>query len=219
MPKPLRENLKTARTGFKLGMGQRMAEAATIIGSAKGRVFIEMHDARTGKLQEHREVDNVVTLDASLLVARLTKDPDEPAHGINMLAIGTGAPGAVLNPDAPSAEQRRLNNEIARKPFSETTFRDANGAAVAIPTNVVDFTTIYGESEAVGPLNEMGLMSTISDNTGVQNLNPNFAGNGGQAYDPTIDVTKYDTLCNYLTFSVISKPATSILTITWRITY
>ena len=32
----------------------------------------------------------------------------EPPHGINMLAIGTGALGAILNPDAPSKEQRRL---------------------------------------------------------------------------------------------------------------
>jgi hypothetical protein len=218
MPKVIRENVRKLRTGFKVGMGHRCAEAAPLL-AAKGRVFLEMRDARTGELQLEREVDNVVTLDAGLLVARLTKDPNEPAHGINMLGVGTGAPGALLNPDAPSNEQRRLSNEIARKTFSETTFRDANGAAVSIPTNVVDFTTIYGESEAVGPLNEMGLLSTISDNTGTINNNPNFAGNGGQPYDPTIDVAIYDILVNYLTFSVISKPATSILTITWRITY
>ena len=219
MPSIHRENVPRLSSGFKLGMGQHMAEAAMILGTAKGRVFIELRDAKTGDLQEQRDVDNVVTLDASLLVARLVKDPDEPAHGINMLAVGTGALGALLNPDAPTNQQRRLNNEIARKSFSETTFRDANGAAVSIPTNVVDFTTIYGQSEAVGPLNEMGLLSTISDNTGTINNNPNFAGQGGQPYDPTIDVTNYDLLCNYLTFSVISKPATSILTITWRLTF
>lgn len=219
MPKVIRENIRPARTGFKLGMGQRMAEAAMILATAKGRVFIELHDAATGKLQEHREVDNVVTLDAGLLVARLLKDPQEAAHGINMLGVGTGALGAVLNPDAPTNQQRRLNNEVQRKPFSETTFRDGDGAAVSIPTNVVDFTTVYGESEAVGPLNEMGLLSTISDNTATINNNPNFAGQGGEPYDPTIDVTNYDMLVNYLTFSVISKPATSILTITWRLTF
>lgn len=218
MPKVIRENIQRARTGFKVGMGHRYAEPV-LLTTKKGTVFFEMRDARTGELQLEQQVDNVVTLDAGLLVARLMKDPQEPAHGINMLGVGTGAPGAILNPDAPSNEQRRLANEIARKPFSETTFRDANGAAVAIPTNVVDFTTIYGESEAVGPLNEMGLLSTISDNTGTINNNPNFAGNGGQAYDPTIDVTNYDILVNYLTFAVISKPATSILTITWRLTF
>lgn len=219
MPKVIRENMQPARTGFKLGMGHRLAEATPMLAYAQGRIFVEMHDAVTGELQLEREIKNVVTLDASLEVARLMKDPQEPAHGINMLGVGTGAPGAILNPDAPSNEQRRLNNEIARKSFSETTFRDSNGAAVAIPTNVVDFTTIYGESEAVGPLNEMGLLSTISDNTAIINNNPNFAGNGGQAYDPTIDVANYDVLVNYLTFSVITKPATSILTITWRLTF
>jgi hypothetical protein len=217
MPKIIRENFKRARTGFKVGMGHRYAEPSLL--TVKGRVIFEMRDARTGEIQLEHEQDNVVTLDAGLLVARLMKDPLEPAHGINMLAVGTGALGAVLNPDAPTNQQRRLNNEISRKPFSETTFRDANGAAVSIPTNVVDFTTIYGQSEAVGPLNEMGLLSTISDNTGVKNDNPNFAGQGGSPYDPTIDVTNYDMLVNYLTFSVISKPATSILTITWRLTF
>ena len=83
----------------------------------------------------------------------------------------------------------------------------------------MDFTTIYGESEAVGPLNEMGLLSTISDNTAIINNDPNFAGEGGQPYDPTIDTSQYDMLVNYLTFAVISKPATSILTITWRLTF
>jgi hypothetical protein len=218
MPKVIRENVRKLRTGFKVGMGHRYAEVG-VLSSAKGRVFFEMRDARTGELQLEQAVDNVVTLDAGLLVARLMKDNTEPNHGINMLGVGTGALGAILNPDAPSNEQRRLNNEIARKPFSETTFRDSNGAAVAIPTNVVDFTTIYGESEAVGPLNEMGLLSTISDNTATINNNPNDAGQGGQPYDPTIDVTNYDILVNYLTFSVISKPATSILTITWRLTF
>lgn len=217
MPKVIRENIQRARTGFKIGMGHRYAEESSF--PARGDVLFEMRDSRTGELQLERKLKNVVTLDAGLLVAALLKNPQEPAHGINMLGVGTGAPGAVLNPDAPSNEQRRLNNEIARKPFSETTFRDANGAAVAIRTNIVDFTTIYGESEAVGPLNEMGLLSTISDNTSTINNNPNFAGNGGQAYDPTIDVSNYDLLVNYLSFSVISKPVTSILSITWRLSF
>jgi len=188
-------------------------------GTLKGECFLTMTDVRTGEVQIQWRCPQVVTLDASLLVAALTKDPNEPAHGINMLAVGTGALGAILNPDKPTNEQRRLNNEIARKPFSETTFRDANGAAVAIRTNVVDYTTIFGESEAVGSLNEMGVLSTISDNVAIKNPNPNFAGQGGEPYDPTIDTSEYDMLCNFLTFGVITKPATSILTITWRLSY
>ena len=217
MPKVIHERVQSVRTGFKVGMGQRHDEQFGV--KVHGRVFFKMHDARTGEVQLDHQQDNVVTLDASLLVARLVKNKNEPANSLNMLAVGAGALGAILNPDAPTNLQRRLNDEVARKTFSETTFRDANGAAVAIPTNVVDFTTIFGESEAVGPLNEMGLLSTISNNTAIQNPNPNFAGQGGSPYDPTIDVSNYDILANYLTFSVISKPATSILTITWRLTF
>lgn len=213
----IRETLKKLGSGFKLGMGFRYQERVGV--RCKGRVMFHMVDARSGEVQLDRAQDNVVTLDASLLVAALMKDKNEPANSINMLAVGTGALGPILNPDAPPREQRRLNNEIARKTFAETTFRDANGAASAIRTNVVDFTTIYGESEAVGPLNEMGLLSTISDNTAIINNNPNFAGQGGQAYDPAIDTSQYDMLVNYLTFAVISKPATSILTVTWRLTF
>lgn len=217
MPATLREKFARLQSGFKLGMGSLHVERACM--TVKGHVFFEMRDAATGELQLQHDQDNVVTLDAGLLVAALMKDPTEPAHGINMLAVGTGALGALLNPDAPSNQQRRLNNEIGRKPFAETTFRNANGTAVAFRTNVVDFTTIYGQAEAVGPLNEMGLLSTISNNTTILNNNPNFAGQGGQPYDPTVDTANYDTLVNYLTFSVISKPATSILTITWRLSF
>jgi len=213
----IRETLKKLSSGFKLGMGFQYQEKLGV--RCKGRVMFHMVDAETGEVQLDRAQDNVVTLDASLLVAALMKDPNEPAHGINMLAVGSGALGPLLNPDAPPREQRRLNEEITRKTFSDTTFRDANGAASAIRTNVVDFTTIYGQSEAVGPLNEMGLVSTISNNEAIINNNPNFAGEGGQPYDPAIDTSQYDMLVNYLTFAVISKPATSILTITWRLTF
>ena len=134
-----------------------------------------------------------------------------------MLAVGTGATGNILNPDAPQPEQRALNVEICRKLFVATQFRDGDGVAVAYPTNIVDFTTTYGEAEAVGPLNEMGLLSTHSLNEGVTNsIPPQF---GGDNYDPTFDVTEYDLMANYLTFSVVTKPATAILTITWRLTF
>lgn len=211
------DKMRRIGSGFKLGMGTRYYEPMRMV--CRGDVFFDMRDARTGKPLLKRHQRNVVTLDAGILVARLLKNPKEPSNGINMLAVGTGALGPLLTPNAPSQEQRRLNDEIFRKPFAETTFRDANGAASAIPTRVVDFTTVFGESEAVGPLNEMGLTSTISNNNTVTNPNPNFAGQGGQAYDPAVDVTQFDTLANYLTFAVVSKPATSILTITWRLTF
>lgn len=202
------------RPGEVATIGMTLPHSASMR-SVKGEVFIEMVDAATGELlhKEHRQ--NVITLDAGILAAILLRDPNSRTHGFNMLSVGTGATGAVLSPDAPDSRQRKLNAEIARKPWSSTTFRDASGAAVAIPTNIVDYTCTFDESEAVGPLNEMGIQSTISANPAVTNPNPDVFPNRVL----TRDLTTLDILGNYLTFSVISKPNTARLTITWRITH
>lgn len=183
--------------------------------SYKGRVIFDMRDESSGKQVWHFEKDNIVVLDAGIHAARLFKDNSEPNFGAYMLAMGTGATGATLSPDAPDPKQRRLNAEIERKAFTSTTFRNSSGVAVAFPTNVVDFTTQFAASEAIGPLNEMGLISPISSNPAIKNLNPNTF----PTYDNTLDITTYDVLLNYLTFGVVTKPATAILTITWRLTF
>ena len=202
------------RPGESANVGLHLPFAAGM-SSAKGEVFIDMVDAYTGEVlhKDHRQ--NVITLDAGILAAVLFRDPASCDHGVYMLAVGTGASGAILSPDAPDARQRKLNAEISRKPFSSTTFRDASGNAVAIPTNVVDFTCTFDEGEAVGPLNEMGLVSPISANPATTNPNPNSF----PTRDLTVDLTLYDILVNYLTFSVISKPSTARLTITWRLSF
>jgi len=202
-------------TGFKIGMGIRHEDEMPMGLRLKGHAFFEMRDAKSGRILTKFDKKNIITLDAGIMAARLFKDPLEPAHGINMLAIGTGATGSILSPDAPDSAQRKINAEIQRKTFAATTFRDAGGNAVSIPTNIVDFTTTYGEAEAVGPLTEMGLVSTISNNTGILNPNPNAF----PTRDVTVDLTLYDVLINYLTFPVISKPSTAILTITWRLSF
>lgn len=210
----IKDSIKQAKDAFRLGMGLRFKEMFDIPNALKGEVFFEMRDAKTGRLLYKEHKKNLITLDAGILVMRLLKDPDEPAHGLNMLAIGTGATGPVLSPNAPDNRQRKLNAEIARKAFSSTVFRDGSGNAVAYPTNIVDFTCTFGEAEAVGPLNEMGILSTISDNPSIQNNSPNSF----PTRDTTVDVSSLDMLNNYLTFSVISKPSTAVLTITWRLT-
>lgn len=181
----------------------------------QGEVFIRMVDEQTGEVlyDEHRK--NLIVLDASILLAMLCKGPSTRPLGINMLAVGTGATGALLSPNAPDNRQRKLNAEISRKGFTSTIFRDSTGAAVAYPTNVVDFTTTFSAAEAVGPLNEMGLMATISANPAVRNLNPNTY----PTRDTTVDVSTLDILVNYITMSVVSKPSSAQLTITWRLTW
>lgn len=183
----------------------------------RGDVFMRLRDARTGDLQEEREHRNLVVLDASILIARLMKDNAEPPHGIFALAVGTGDVGwNPMSPPSPTTTQRALYSEITRKTFASTTFIDAGGVPVAYPTKVVDFSTIFTESEAVGPLVEMGLLGgNISSNLAVKN--PVSPPNG--AYNATVNLTNYETLVNFLTFPVINKPATSTLEITWRLTF
>ena len=182
----------------------------------RGDVFFKMRDTQKGSVQEW-ELRNLVVLDASILIARLMKDSQEPPKGAYVLAVGTGDVGwDPMTPPAPTNTQRALYSEITRKTFSTTQFVDSVGIPVAYPTNIVDFTTIFTESEAVGPLVEMGLVGgNIDTNLSVQN--PVSPPNG--TYDDTVDLTAYETLINYLTFPVVNKPATSTLEIVWRLTF
>lgn len=183
----------------------------------RGDVFITMRDATTGDVQEEREHRNLVVKDASILIARLVKNNQEPPFGAFCLAIGTGDVGwNVLAPPAATNTQRALYSELSRKTFANTQFIDAGGIPTSIPTNVVDFTTTFSESEAVGPLVEMGIIGgNVSTNLAVRNaVSPP---NG--PYNPAVDLTSKETILNYLTFAVISKPPTSTLSITWRLTF
>ncbi len=199
----------------------------------KGEVFFQLRDAKTGQLldrdgnpapegAEHTlHIKNIIVRDASILVARLMKDNDEPDNGILALAVGTGDVGwNPLSPPAATIDQRKLENELARKTFTNTDFifnthptSPSPGSVAALPTNIVDFTTTFSEGEAVGPLLEMGLLGgDASSNMSITNP---ITG----AYDVTFDVTGFDMFVNFLTFPVVSKPATATLTITWRITF
>ncbi len=182
----------------------------------KGEIFATLRDARTGEVIEQRHIQNLIVRDASILVARLLKSSTEPPHGLFVLAVGTGDSGWDLqNPPAATDTQRSLYSELTRKVFTSTSFVDAGGAPVAYPTKVVDFTTTFTESEAVGPLCEMGLIGgNISSNMATKN--PVSPPNG--AYGVTKDLTQYETLFNYLTFACINKPPMCTLSLTWRIT-
>jgi hypothetical protein len=183
----------------------------------KGEVFMTLKDPESGDALEEHHIPNVITKDFSILLARLCKDSLDPNHGIFALAVGTGDSGWNLqNPPAPTDTQRSLYNEIERKDFSSTVFRDNGGSSSSIPTNTVDFTTVFSQSEAVGPLVEMGLVGgdVSNDLTTTNEITP---ANG--TYNTNTDVTGKDMLCNYLTFPVINKPATAELELTWRITF
>ncbi len=208
------DRVRNLASSVRASLASRFEETTTH--SLRGDVFLELRDGPTGMLLERREHRNLIVKDASILIARLLKDNQEPPHGLFCLAVGTGDNGwNPLTPPAPTPTQRSLYAEVARKTFQTTTFIDGAGLPVGYPTNVVDYTTTFSESEAVGPLVEMGLVGgNVSTNLSLKN--PVLPPNG--PYNPTVDLTTRETLFNYLTFGVISKPPTATLSITWRIT-
>lgn len=184
----------------------------------RGDVFLTLRDGKTGEVQCTREFRNLVTTDASILVARLLKNNSETGlNGAFALAVGTGDSGwDPMHPPAPTRTQRALFSELTRKRFASTNFVDSLGNPSSIPSNVVDFVTTFTESEAVGPLVEMGILGgSIDSNMSIKN--PVSPSNG--PYDPTVDLTQFETLCNYYCFAVQNKPSTSTLTVVWRFTF
>lgn len=176
----------------------------------EGQITFDLKDAITGKQLEYWKTKNLITLDAGILAARLFKNTLLPAparnNGLIMLGVGTGGGAAPVN------TTRSLVAELARKAFSSALYIDGGGIPSAVPTNVVDFEVVFGAAEAIGNLNEMGLMCTESLNPAVWTpvIDP--------GYDPTIDVTGKDLLANYFCWLPASvKPPASILTLTWRI--
>ena len=221
-----RERIGKISQGIKMGMniGTFMENAAL---NPSGTFIFDMRDAKTGEQLAYFEKKNVITKDCGILAARLFRNSWEPIlgtstnKGLTMLSIGTGATGNILSPDAPQPEQRKINSQatLGRKPFSSAQFRDEDGVAVSYPTHIVDFTTTYSEGEATGPLNEMGLVAPFSADKLTTNWIDNGPGTATPTYDPTLDMSNKDLLANYLTFGVICKPSTAILTITWRLTF
>jgi len=219
MKRVFRETMPRPRQAVVMGSGSLWVEPVPLLAKAKGMFIFDLIDPETGEVTDSWTSPNIITRDAGILAARLFRDSTEPNPGVNNglwgLAVGTGATGALLNPDAPQATQRMLNAEIERKAFSSTTFRNLDGIAVTIPTNIVDFTTTFSQSEAVGALNEMAVISPYE----ISGLPAHNINNGPADYDPTIDVSQLDLLANYLTFPVKSKGSNEILSITWRLTF
>lgn len=189
-----RENLKRVFESTLLGFKFRHNEK---IKPMHGEYWLTLKE--NNKIISERHNTNIIVNSASVLIARLLKDNREPDGGITYLAVGSGASGWNLqNPPQPSNTQTQLYGEIARKAFTteDITFIDPDtGSPTTIPTNVLDFTATFAETEAVGPIVEMGLF-------------------GGDA----TDIANTGTEVNYRTFPVINKTNSMTLTIIFRIT-
>ena len=163
----------------------------------KGHLTIKGYE--NGRLVVSYSHSNIIVNSASVLISRLLKDSGEPTAGISYLAVGTGDIGWNLqDPPAPTTSATTLTGETERKVIgiNDTNFVDPDtGDPILSATNVVDYSVTFNESEAVGPLVEMGLFggdATAATNTG--------------------------TMINWRTFPVINKTNSMTLTIIFRIT-
>jgi hypothetical protein len=196
---------KTSDLKNRFGMGIKYTEDSSK--KIKGEFFITLN--HKNGLEEKFHYRNVIVDSASLLIARLLADgqtaidPSGPNHGIRVLAVGTGNQAWNQNsPPEPTALQTRLESELARKRFANVTFikTDGSGLPANTVTNIIDFQTVFSESEAVGPIVELGL---FGGGTGSENID--LTANAG-------------IMVNYRTIAVINKPNTATMSIVFRIT-
>ncbi|HED37479.1 MAG TPA: hypothetical protein ENI76_04435, partial [Ignavibacteria bacterium] len=124
------ENFKKLNDESHMNMGINNIEKFSRL---NGEIFWELKDCKTGNIQDSGHFFNVVTLDSSILIARLMKSPptknlSEPTFGIFALTLGTGDVGwDPLNPPSATNTQRSLYNELARKQITNFDFIDGSG--------------------------------------------------------------------------------------------
>lgn len=144
----------------------------------KGEIGIVMHrggtyDINTDSLTPDAEIiksiefPNLIVNKASILMAQRMAPGSAPdvntgtyiPDGLQFLAVGTGyGTGDYMNPEPASLVATTLKTELFRKEFTSWTFVDpVSGNNTTTPTNILKLVTTFLESEAVGPLVEMGL--------------------------------------------------------------
>lgn len=196
---------KTKDVRNKMGLGLTYGESKSK--KISGEFFVTLSH-KDGSEEKHH-FKNVIVDTSSLLIARLLADgqasidPTGPNHGIRVLAVGTGNPSwNPNNPPEATAAQTQLEAELARKRFANVNFvrTDGSGLPANAVTNIVDFQTVFAESEAVGPIVEFGLFG---------------GGTGTESVDTQANA---GIMVNYRTIPVINKPNTATLSIVFRIT-
>lgn len=190
-----RERIKNIGSMLKLYPSLCMNEE---LKGLRGELFLKAYDtSQGGKLVYDYHKSNIIVNTASILIARLLKDNEEPQNGISYLAIGSGSgEWDLFDPPAPTTSQTLLENEFYRKAIDLATFvHPETGEPTTVYTNIVDYSCSLGEAEAVGPIVELGLF-------------------GG---DATSELNS-GTMVNWRTFPVINKTSTMTLTVIFRIT-
>jgi len=139
------------------------------------------------------ELQNIVGLQYLAVGVGILKDPTKPYDKVTN-PVDTS--WNILDPPEAQLTDVKLVGEIARKPFSSWAFVDENDQVSEVPTNILKLVTTFTETEAVGPLTEMGI----------------YGGNATDEKDSGY-------LWNRKTFPIWSKSNDSRLTISWRISF
>lgn len=126
------------------------------------------------------------------------EDPNSPydENTNNIKSVANGG-WDLQNPPVEDITTTKLVGELYRKQFTDWKYLDASGDLSENPTNVILLSTTFLESEAVGPLVEMGLFGGDSA-SGTRNTGHMF---------------------NYKTFRVWNKPSDARLSIVWKLTF
>ena len=160
-----------------------------------GRLVIPAKD-----IFQERVMKNLIVDKASILIAKRMAPGvvgSSWGAGINYLEVGTGVgTGTQQAPQAETSAATALRTALARKAITAWTCLDTGGNATASETNIIQLSTTFNETEAVGALTEMGLF-------------------GGDA--SATPGTGY--MFNFKTFSVWNKQNVMKLTIAWNITF
>lgn len=172
------------------------------------------------KIIKYQEDKNLVVSSASILMASRMAPGSLPGtnnigdgdyvkadFGIKYLALGDGVGpgGTFMAPIQPTLDMTRLGNETARKEFESwyfLTYDNATNKYMRVsdpesPTNILELTSVFYETEAIGSITEMGLFGGTDATT---------ASNSGMMF-------------NIKRFPVWNKPSDTVLTIIWRITF
>lgn len=152
---------------------------------------------RLGNIIQEMHVKNLIVAMASNFMAKRMRPGASWGAGITHLEVGTGVgTGTTQAPQVEDVNQKTLRQALARKAIDSWTYLDSAGNATATETNVIQLTTTFNETDAIGAIVEMGLF-------------------GGDAAD-TLG-TGY--MFNYKVFPVWNKQSGMKLTVIWKLTF
>lgn len=149
-----------------------------------------------GIVAERHMKNLIVSMAGNFMAHRMVPGTSWGA-GIGYLEVGTGVgTGTTQSPQVEDINQQALRVPLQRNAITSWTFLDSSGNATASETNVVQYTTTFGSSDAVGAIVEMGLFG--GDATATMGSGHMF---------------------NYKTFPVWNKQSGMNLTVIWNVTF